>query len=75
MLCGIESHGARATLGGDILYDAEFIRRIFVYHREHAFAAGSERQPGLRIKCVCVYALADRKRGNDLPAICIYHGH
>ena len=46
-----------------------------MHNREHAFAAGSECQPGLRIERGRIDAVADRKRGDELPAVRIDDGH
>ncbi len=43
--------------------------------REHALAAGSERQPGLGIERRGVHTLADRKRGDYFAAVRIHDGH
>src|SRR5260370_12250811 len=71
----VEPHGACAALGGDVFYDGEFVRRIFVDDSEGAIAAGGEHVTGRGIEAGGVRAFADGRSGHDLSGIRVHHGH
>src|SRR5258708_15473653 len=71
----VEPYGAGTALGGDVLDDGEFVRRIFVDYGEVAIAAGGEHVTRRRIEASGVGTFADDRRGDDFAGIRVHHGH
>src|SRR6185312_11152610 len=74
---GVELHGARARLGGDVTHQGELAGAVFVGHGDGAGAAavGAESQLGALVEAVGVHTRADRDGGHDRAGVGVHHGH
>src|SRR5579863_339310 len=71
----VQRQRARSLLCRDIFRHAELVRRFFFHHRQHAFTAGGECQPGLGIERRCIHAVSDGRSGQHFSAVGVDDGH
>ena len=56
----VEAHGAGGELGGHVIHDCKFVRRVFMDDRKRTVPVRREGEVGTGIEPVGVNALADR---------------